>query len=208
MKREEKAQQTRRKIMDYALKEFSECGYSASSVNNMYDPEQGISKGIIYHYFASKEELFLACVRECFEQFKAYLQVHFAENSSTMSVEECLTNYFAVRIKFFHEYPLYQRIFMETVFMPQGHLKDEIDIYRQPIKEMNTKILEELLSRIPMRVSLDYHEVARIFIQILHFVELQYVTEEGRGLSIQALEEMNKQVLDILLNGIAERKDP
>ena len=63
--------------------------------------------------------------------------------------------------------------------MPQGHLKDEIDIYRQPIKEMNTKILEELLSRIPMRVSLDYHEVARIFIQILHFVELQYVTEKG-----------------------------
>ena len=63
MKREEKIRQTRRRIMDSALKEFSERGYGASSVNNICVAED-ISKGIIYHYFDSKDALFLACVEE------------------------------------------------------------------------------------------------------------------------------------------------
>ena len=59
MKREEKHQQMRRRIMDSALAEFSGQGYGASSVNTICSA-QGISKGIIYHYFKTKDELFLA----------------------------------------------------------------------------------------------------------------------------------------------------
>ena len=61
MKREEKNQQTRRRIMDSALAEFSKQGYGASSVNTIC-ASQDISKGIIYHYFKSKDDLFLACI--------------------------------------------------------------------------------------------------------------------------------------------------
>ena len=61
MKREEKNQQTKRRIMESALKEFAEQGYGASSVNNICSCE-GVSKGIIYHYFQTKDELYLVCV--------------------------------------------------------------------------------------------------------------------------------------------------
>ena len=61
MKREEKNLQTRRRIMDSALNEFSKQGYGASSINTICSA-QGISKGIIYHYFKTKDDLFLACV--------------------------------------------------------------------------------------------------------------------------------------------------
>lgn len=53
MKREEKNLQTRRRIMDSALNEFSKQGYGASSINTICSA-QGISKGIIYHYFKIK----------------------------------------------------------------------------------------------------------------------------------------------------------
>ena len=66
MKREEKNQQTRRRIMDSALAEFAANGYGGSSVNTIC-AAQGISKGIVYHYFESKDELYLACVEECFQ---------------------------------------------------------------------------------------------------------------------------------------------
>ena len=56
MKREEKNQQTRRRIMDSALAEFAEKGYGGSSVNTIC-AAQGISKGIVYHYFENKDEL-------------------------------------------------------------------------------------------------------------------------------------------------------
>lgn len=49
MKREEKNQQTRRRIMDSALAEFSARGYGGRSINTIY-AAQDISKGIVYHY--------------------------------------------------------------------------------------------------------------------------------------------------------------
>ena len=63
MKREEKNQQTRRRILDSALDEFSKQGYGASSINAVC-ATQDISKGIIYHYFKTKDDLFLSCVEE------------------------------------------------------------------------------------------------------------------------------------------------
>ena len=47
--------------MDNALEEFARQGYGASSVNAVCSA-QGISKGIIYHYFKTKDALYLACV--------------------------------------------------------------------------------------------------------------------------------------------------
>ena len=73
MKRGEKNQQTRRRIMDSALAEFSKRGYGASSVNTICGA-QDLSKGIIYHYFETKDALYLACVEECFQLLTQYLK--------------------------------------------------------------------------------------------------------------------------------------
>lgn len=206
MKREEKARLTRRKILDNALEEFSTRGYGAGSVNNIYDPEQGISKGIIYHYFSSKDELFLACVGECFEELKSCVEEWFAGDDAIMTAEECFNRYFAVRMRFFREHPAYQKIFMEAVLMPPEHLKAEIMKRRQPMEEMNVEILDKLLSRIPLRVSLDQSEMIRIILQFINFINLQHSVEGNEVLTIDALEKKTRQILDILLNGIVERK--
>ena len=59
--------------MDSALAEFSKQGYGASSVNTIC-AAQDLSKGIIYHYFKTKDDLYLACVEECFELLTQYLK--------------------------------------------------------------------------------------------------------------------------------------
>lgn len=207
MKREEKVQQTRRKIIDFALEEFSKYGYSASSVNNMYHPEQGISKGLIYYYFASKEELFLTCVRECFVLLKDYIEEHFVKESNAMTLEEYFATYFEVRVKFFNEYPHYKKIYMEAVLTPPEALKEEIGQCKKGLREMNVNILECLLSRMPLRTSMDYKKVARLFIQVFNFAELQYTADNGKEAEdVLDLEHLNQQILDILFYGILERK--
>ena len=65
MKREEKNQLTKRKIVDSALREFSKNGYRGCSVNDICR-HGGVSKGIAYHYFDTKESLNLFCVEEYF----------------------------------------------------------------------------------------------------------------------------------------------
>jgi len=49
-------EQTRQQIVLAALKSFSEKGYTSTSVSAIAK-EAGISKGLIYHYFDSKEEV-------------------------------------------------------------------------------------------------------------------------------------------------------
>lgn len=205
MKREEKARQTRRRIMDRALAEFSARGYRAASINNVFDPGQGVSKGIIYHYFASKDELFLACVEECFQSLKAYIQDHFHPDGDAVGTGECLTEYFGVRMQFFREYPLYQRIFMESVFMPPEHLQAGIMERRRPMEQVNVEILEELFSHVSLRGHLNRENAAKLLIQFINFINLQDHGTELDLTGIQQMEEKNRQILDIFLNGILER---
>ena len=76
MNREEKNRLTRRRIMDSALAEFASQGYGASSVNTIAASEQ-LSKGIIYHYFENKDELYLASHSDS----SWYLRFHSGLNS-------------------------------------------------------------------------------------------------------------------------------
>lgn len=45
-------------IIRIALEEFASCGYSGASTNTI-TKRAGISKGMLFHYFGSKKELFL-----------------------------------------------------------------------------------------------------------------------------------------------------
>ncbi len=58
-----KIEKTRRKIMDAALKVFSEKGYHVSNVDEIVE-KSGTSKGGFYFHFPSKKALFLTLVDE------------------------------------------------------------------------------------------------------------------------------------------------
>ncbi|MBK9928116.1 MAG: TetR/AcrR family transcriptional regulator [Anaerolineales bacterium] len=56
---QQRSEETRTKILDAAIKLFSNNGYNKASVDDIC-AEAGISKGAFYHHFKSKQELFLA----------------------------------------------------------------------------------------------------------------------------------------------------
>lgn len=149
MKRDEKNQQTRRRILDRALSEFSEKGYGGSSVNTIC-AVQGISKGIVYHYFENKDNLYLSCVEECFQRLTAHLSAALpAEEPGP--VEEQLGRYFTARMDFFQENPVYQPIFCEAVISPPGRLLEQIQACRKDFDALTISTLERLLRRLPLR---------------------------------------------------------
>ena len=103
MKREEKNALSRQRILDAAMEEFSAKGYAGASLNTVCG-EKGISKGIIYHYFKDKDQLYLLCVEACFDAFTAYL----GEAAASLSgpARERLRTYFDARLRFFAGHPL------------------------------------------------------------------------------------------------------
>lgn len=201
MKREEKNQQTKRRIMDSALAEFSRQGYGASSINTIC-AAQDISKGIVYHYFETKDALFLACVAECFQRLTEYIRTNLTEQA-----EPCLEEYFAVRTRFFHSCPVYQRIFCEAVISPPAHLRAEIQARRREFDELNLRILERLLAPLSLRPGISREEVMETFRQFQDFINVRYQTADGNGPEFEAREEHCRKALDILLYGVIERKN-
>ena len=199
MKREEKNQQTRRRIMDSALAEFSEQGYGLSSINTICSA-QGVSKGIIYHYFNTKDDLFLACVEECFQ----LLTTHLTEVMKTAEggVEEQLEQYFTARMAFFAAFPIYQRLFCEAVITPPTHLKEEIQKRKKAFDTLNIQILEQLLAPLTLRSHITRNEVIETFQQFQDFINAKYQTAE-----FEMHEERCRRALDILLYGVIERKE-
>ena len=59
MARNKYPEETVRKILDTAERLFIEMGYDRTSLQEIID-ETGLSKGAIYHHFASKEDIFYA----------------------------------------------------------------------------------------------------------------------------------------------------
>lgn len=202
MKREEKNQQTKRRIMDSALAEFSAQGYGASSINTICAGED-ISKGIVYHYFETKDILFLACVNECFQRLTEYIRENMPHREDG---ESSLEDYFAVWAKFFYSYPVYRRIFCDAVISPPAHLRGEIQKCRQDLDRLNIQILERLLSLYSLRPGISKDVFIEMFRQFQDFICVHDQMTNTEGKSFDIYDEQCRKALNILLYGVIERK--
>ena len=204
MKREEKNQQTRRRILESALAEFSEQGYGASSVNTISNGE-GLSKRIIYPYFPTKDDLYLACVEECFQMLTGHLQSH--TNMEGQTAEERLEQYFRVRLDFFEQNPQYQRIFCDAVIMPPAHLEASIQEKKAPFDRFNIDSLNRMLEPVSLRSDLSREDVVDTFRQYQDYINARYQMTGSEKIDIRGHEESCRRALRILLYGVVERKE-
>ena len=116
MKQKTRSALTRQRILDAAMAEFSSKGYEGASLNAAC-AENGFSKGVVYHHFKDKNELYLLCVQRCFNAVTERLKEAAACLSGT--AEERLRSYFDARLRFFTQNPLYLGVFAGAAFRPR-----------------------------------------------------------------------------------------
>lgn len=200
MKREEKNQLSRQKILDSAMKEFGEQGYGLSSINTICSAGN-ISKGILYHHFKDKDELYLACVSEMFGRLTAALRETVEEGQE---VEEGLERYFDRRLLFFRENPVYQKIFCEVIVTPPQHLNKMIQGIKEEFDRLNVDIFTSLLSHVKLCPGITVEEVEEIFRLYQDFAGARYQT--GMSRSPDTYEEICRKSIRVLLYGVVDRE--
>lgn len=203
MNREEKNRQTRRRIMDSALDEFAQKGYGASSVNTIC-AAGNLSKGILYHYFRTKDELYLSCVEECFEELTHTLR-HALTAAESRTIEEQLECYFSSRVAFFKAHPVYQSIFCEAVISPPAHLKAEIQRRRQSFDDLTADTLTRLLLPLPLCPDVTIEDVVETFREFQDFINAKYQAARLTDEEFQIREKNCRKALNILLYGVIKR---
>lgn len=203
MKREEKNALSRQRIIEAAMKEFSAKGYAGASLNTVC-AEHGISKGIIYHYFKDKDELYLVCTEACFEALTTYMKEKMYYFNG--SLEEKLQNYFRERIRFFAGNPLYLGIFADAVFSPPPAMVHKIADCRREFDELNVCVLTEFLRSKPLRKGLSIPAIVEDFKSYMDFFNMRFKEAFRESVStenvLQQHEERCHRMLDILLHGV------
>lgn len=159
MTQKERQERSRAEILQAAMEEFSVRDYNQVNMEGICS-RHGISKGMMYHYYSSKDELFLLCVQDTFERLREYVQEEGA-NVKGVRVSERIKNYFLLREYFFQAHPERVRIFENAMLRPPEHLLEQIKTLREPLRRLNESFLQSMIRSVPLRPGLDQDAAVR-----------------------------------------------
>ncbi|HHX48840.1 MAG TPA: TetR/AcrR family transcriptional regulator [Clostridiales bacterium] len=204
----EKGVLSRQRILDAALEEFANYGYLGASLNRVCK-EKNISKGMIYHYFRSKDELYLLCLENCFNDLTKYLKINF-ENKNN-DIESMLKQYFELRLDFFAKNPLYLGLFSDLILNTQNHLKTNICVIKKDFDELNISILKSMLNTASLRKGLTIDTIVKDFIMYTNIFNLVFKDSLEKTASsektLQEHEAMVNRLIKLMLYGVLESEN-
>lgn len=202
MKREDKNRETREQILKSAMKEFGEKTFSEASLNTI-SREGNLSKGIIYHYFKNKEDLYLSCVSRSIQDLVAYLK---NEENFTGKALRDISTYFTLRHGYFEKDPIGKNLFSSYMMHPPKHLQEEIQRIRQELDEYNQYFFGEILDGVSLREEISREDAMDFFQQFQESFH-HFFSENDHGTEKEIFErheEKLKKYLPILFYGIAK----
>lgn len=157
----EKEKQVR--IVNAAIKEFAQKGYENASTNEMVK-EAGISKGLLFHYFQSKKQLYLFLYEYC---------VDLLVNEVFEKVDMVETDFFArvrqvalVKMELLKKYPQVLK-FLESAYIEDANeVKPVIENRQNEFIKVNTKKIFEGIDISRFRDGMDIQKVLKIVIWV------------------------------------------
>ena len=204
MKQGEKSGVSRNRILSAAVKEFGGKSFDSASLNNICS-ESGISKGLIYHHFGNKDELYLQCVKACF----AALTQHMDSGGYVFTdFQRDISHYLDLRQQFFRENPEFAGLFFQTVLRPPAHLKTRIKDIRKDFDSQCARYFRSALGSITLRDDLTEDEAMEYFFIFMEMLN-GYFEREAQGSAdfdslIEAHEIKLSKLLNIMIYGIAQ----
>lgn len=207
MKKEEKTRLTYEKILSAAIVEFGTKSYDKASLTTICRENQ-IPKGLLYHNFKSKDDLYLQCVKVCFQNLTDYLVPN---QSNGDSVPDTLHTLLQKRHHFFQENPHYSNIFFNTVLQPPAHLQEEIKEIRREFDALSLNCYKDLLAKIQLRDGITSDMAIQYFTVFQEMFNGYFKSKSYESSDFHPFirdHEINlSKILDIMLYGIANKND-
>lgn len=197
MKKELKTQLTRERIIEAALIEFSQKGYKAFGINELCKNHK-ISKGILYHNFSGKSEIYLACVRESFQKAVSIIR---GESGGISSLVE----YMERRHRFSKDFPHHSHVFFEAWLTAPAEIADEVAQEKAVFEDLNRQVSEKLLVESTLKDHISQEEALYYLTFIQQLFRSYYLAASGsqETSSLASQYENNLQkVLHLMIYGI------
>lgn len=215
MKRAEKSKKSITEIINAAIKLYTKSGSPDISINELCR-ENNISKGKFYHYFSSKDDLFIVVSSYIVDDICK--EIESFEVDADKSLEENLKHYYSERINYWIDHPEYSMI----VYYLFSNIDYEFRKAFHPLRaqfnaSLNTKTMEILhTANIKMNLSdSELLEVMKVVYDSLFLNDMhKIVTTQLKGNYAHA-NKMSEDLLDlygrlinVLLHGIISENAP
>jgi AcrR family transcriptional regulator len=188
-------------ILDAALDEFAARGFAAARMEDIA-ARAGVTKGTLYLYFASKEELFKSLVRESIGAAIAARQVE--ADAFEGSTPELLAT--VLRFMGFFARTSDRAVLPKIVMSEAGNFPELLRFYRTEVVDTGMALLSAIIARGIARGefrAVDPQHAARLCIAPILLVILWRTTfarEETEPYDLEGLVETH---IDVLLKGLA-----
>lgn len=207
MKQSEKSKLTYDKILNGAVEEFGTKSFDNASLNNICS-NYNISKGLIYHNFKNKDELYLCCVELCFRDITEFLS---SAEYNAEDINENIKKLMDLRHQFFRDNPYYSNIFFYTVLQPPKHLVDRIKQIRGDFDKFNAQQYKKIIKSVVLRNGISEEEALEYFFVLgemfnEYFGNRMYENSDFNSLVIDHEMQISK-LINIMLYGIAKEKE-
>lgn len=200
--KEIKSEISKEKIIKEALEEFVKYGYKGASTNSICKNAK-ISKGLLYHYYSSKENLYLRTLEYAIKEFKDKINIKIIDNSKKGI--DYISEYFDMKFKFFSENPLYSRMITESILNSDA---DEVKILVKEFEEYNNSLIYEVIKSIEINPIFDKEKAFELIVMIGEKLEEKHMKRLEHNNSEIVIEEFRKDhktMIEMVFEGIDKK---
>lgn len=206
---ENKNSDSRNRIIEAALQEFGEHGYDGASTNQICQAA-GISKGLLYHYFKSKENLFLAVCSRCVEDLEKSFE---KEKLCNEIVDiDVLSEFYRRQANFFSTHPNHYHILSHILGNPSESVEGYISDKRKEYKDQASIAIRLFLSRSAIRPGVNKELALELMLEIVDgilnkYIHAVYQQHIQVNMALEMMERDLRAAVDIILNGILQQAE-
>lgn len=187
------------RIIDVALEEFAQNGYKGTSTN-IICKKANISKGLLYHYYGSKENLYLSVIRYFINTFKENVTINI-EDSNKKGIDY-ISEYFNAKFKFYGKNPSYSRLILNLL------LNNNIEgakVLADEFEDYNNSLLYEITKNIDFNPKFSREKAFELILMIGSKLEEKHMKDieiKDKHIVIEEFRKDHKIMLEMVFEGI------
>ena len=199
MKERENSIYVKERIINVALEEFAQNGYQAASTNVICKKAK-VSKGLLYHYYESKENLYLSVIRYFIDNFKENIVVNI-EDSNKKGIDY-ISEYFNAKFKFFGENPQHSKLILNLLL---NNNIEGAQILANEFEDYNNALLHEIIKNIDFNPKFNREKAFELIVMIgskleeKHMKDIEY---KDKNIVIEEFRKDHKIMLEMVFEGI------
>lgn len=185
----------RKRIIDVCIEEFALNGYDKASTNVIVK-KAGISKGLLFHYFSSKRNLYLYVVDYAVERLTDMM--FSMDTNLPKDIFERFVYWGIIKLKVAYAEPLMFKLVFTAFTNVPDEVKSQIESKRKELYELSRKRLLKDIDFSKFRKDINHTKAVECITLLMDGLYNKYLNELRSYTPDKAFEKMNEIVKDYM----------